>query len=290
MRVCGFTFVRNAIKLDYPITEAIASILPLCDEFIVAVGKSEDATLALVKSIQSEKIRIIETTWDDSQREGGRALALETDKAFAAISSNADWCFYVQADEVLHEQYYPVVSDAMNRYKDDLKVEGLLFNYKHFYGSYDYIGNSWNWYRREIRIIRNNKNIFSYRDAQGFRKNPNEKLKVKLIEAFMYHYGWVRDPRAMQHKQRAFGQLYHDDKWIQENLASAGEFDYSRIDSLERFQGTHPIVMQERIELLNWGFDHDLSKNKLAPREKLKRLASHLLGRRIGEYQNYKMI
>ena len=290
MRVCGFTFVRNAIKLDYPITEAIASILPLCDEFIVSVGKSGDATLALVKSIQSGKIKIIETTWDDNQREGGRTLALETDKAFAAIPSDADWCFYVQADEVLHEQYYPVVSEAMNRYKDDLKVEGLLFNYKHFYGSYDYIGNSWNWYRREIRIVRNNKNIFSYRDAQGFRKKPNEKLKVKLIEAFMYHYGWVRDPRAMQHKQRAFGQLYHDDKWIQENLASAGEFDYSQIDSLERFQGTHPIVMQERIKLLNWGFDHDLSKNKLAPREKLKRLASHLLGRRIGEYQNYKMI
>ena len=290
MRVCGFTFVRNAIKLDYPITEAIASILPLCDEFIVAVGKSEDATLALVKSIRSDKIRIIETTWDDSQREGGRTLALETDKAFAVIPSDADWCFYVQADEALHEQYYPVVTEAMNRYKDDLKVEGLLFNYKHFYGSYDYIGNSWTWYRREIRIIRNNKNIFSYRDAQGFRKKPNEKLKVKLIEAFMYHYGWVRDPRAMQRKQRAFGQLYHDDKWIQENLANAGEFDYSRIDSLERFQGTHPIVMQERIKLLNWEFDHDLSKNKLAPRERLKRLASHLLGRRIGEYQNYKMI
>ncbi len=290
MRVCGFTIVRNAIKLDYPITEAILSVLPLCDMFIVAVGNSDDATLALVRSIQSEKIKIIETTWDDSQRKGGRALALETDKAFAAIPSDADWCYYVQADEVLHEQYYPVVAEAMNRYKDDLKVEGLLFNYKHFYGSYNYIGNSWNWYRREIRIIRNNKNIFSYLDAQGFRKKPNEKLKVKLIEAFMYHYGWVRDPRAMVHKQQAFGQLYHDDKWIEENLAKAGEFDYSQIDSLERFQGTHPMVMQDRIKRLNWEFDHDLSKNKLAPREKLKRLASHLLGRRIGEYQNYRMI
>ncbi len=290
MRVCGFTIVRNAIKLDYPITEAILSVLPLCDMFIVAVGNSDDATLALVRSIQSEKIKIIETTWDDSQRKGGRALALETDKAFAAIPSDADWCYYVQADEVLHEQYYPVVAEAMNRYKDDLKVEGLLFNYKHFYGSYSYIGNSWNWYRREIRIIRNNKNIFSYLDAQGFRKKPNEKLKVKLIEAFMYHYGWVRDPRAMVHKQQAFGQLYHDDKWIEENLAKAGEFDYSQIDSLERFQGTHPMVMQDRIKRLNWEFDYDLSKNKLAPREKLKRFASHLLGRRIGEYQNYKMI
>ena len=106
----------------------------------------------------------------------------------------------------------------------------------------------------------------------------------------MYHYGWVRDPRAMQRKQQAFGHLYHDDKWIEENLANAGEFDYSRIDSLERFQGTHPNVMQDRIKHLNWEFDHDLSKNKLAPRERLKRLASHLLGRRIGEYRNYKMI
>ena len=179
MKVCGFTIVRNAVRLDYPIVEAIMSILPLCDEVIVAVGTSDDGTLELVKGIYSEKIKIIETVWDDRQREGGRTLALETDKAFAAIPTDADWCFYIQADEILHEQYYPVIREAMQRYKDVKGVDGLLFHYKHFYGSYDYLGSSWNWYRREIRIIRNDRNIFSYRDAQGFRKKPNKKLSPK---------------------------------------------------------------------------------------------------------------
>jgi glycosyltransferase involved in cell wall biosynthesis len=290
MKVAGFTFVRNAIKLDYPVVEAIQSILPLCDEVVVAVGDSEDGTLELVRSIQSAKIRIIQTTWDDSQRVGGRVLALETDKALAAVSADADWCFYIQADEVLHEQYYPAISTAMKLYKDDRQVDGFLFHYKHFYGSYDYVGSSWNWYRHEIRIIRNDKSIFSYRDAQGFRKRPNKKLRVKLVDAWIFHYGWVRDPRAMQRKQRAFTQLYRDDQWIDANMAKSEEFDYSQVDSLERFKETHPLVMQERIGKFNWKFDHDLSKNKLSTRERLKRLLSRILGRRVGEYKNYVLV
>ncbi len=174
MKVSGFTIIRNAIKNDYPVVEAITSVLPICDEFVVAVGKSEDATYDLIKNIPSSKIRIIETVWDDTLREGGRTFALETDKAFEATSPDAVWCFYIQADEVLHEKYHDTVRDAMIRFKEDKLVDGLLFNYKHFYGSYDYVGESWQWYRREIRVIRNNRNIFSYKDAQGFRKNQTK--------------------------------------------------------------------------------------------------------------------
>lgn len=290
MKVCGFTFVRNAVRLDYPVVEAIMSILPICDEVVVAVGNSDDSTLTLVQGIRSEKIRIIQTVWDDSQREGGRVLAMETDKAFAAVPTDADWCFYIQADEVLHEQYHSVVTDAMKQYKDDRKVDGLLFQYKHFYGSYDYVGSSWGWYRREIRVVRNDRNIFSYKDAQGFRKRPNDKLRVKLIDAYIFHYGWVRDPRAMQEKHRTFNALWHDDQWIEQHVAKAEEFDYGHIDSLERFDGTHPAVMQDRIRRLNWSFDHDLSRNKLSFNERLKRLLSGVIGYRIGEYRNYIII
>jgi glycosyltransferase involved in cell wall biosynthesis len=291
MKVVGFTIVRNAVKFDYPVVEAITSILPLCDEVVVAVGNSTDSTLDLIRGIQSEKIKIIQTTWDNTQRQGGRVLALETDKAYAAIPADADWCFYIQADEVLHEKYYDVVKEAMVRHKDDRGVDGLLFSYNHFYGSYDYVGSSWSWYRREIRIIRKNDGIFSYRDAQGFRKAANEKLRVKLIDACIYHYGWVRDPRAMQRKQEAFSQLYHNDAWMAANFkARAEEFDYSQIDALERFHGTHPGVMASRLKRLNWKFDHDLSKNKLTLREKLKRILSRILGWRIGEYRNYRLV
>jgi hypothetical protein len=286
MKIVGFTIARNVVKYDYPIVEAISSVLPLCDEFVVAVGKSEDETLQLIQSINSDKIKIIETIWDDSLREGGRVLALETDKAFQAIPSDADWCFYIQADEVVHEKYHAVIKNEMLKHLSNPKVEGLLFHYKHFYGSYDYVGESWNWYRREIRAIKNDKSIFSYRDAQGFRKGPNQKLKVKLINAFIYHYGWVRDPRAMQSKQTAFTSLYRDDTWMKEHIAKAEEFDYSQVDSLELFKDTHPSVMRERILRKNWTFDFDVSKRNYSFREKLKRL----VGFRIGEYKNYKII
>lgn len=290
MKVSGFTIVRNAVKYDYPIIEAINSILPLCDELVVAVGKSEDETLELIEQIPSDKIRIVETVWDDSHRAGGRTFALETDKAFQSVSADSDWCFYIQADEVLHERYLEVVHAAMLQFKDNKEVDGLLFNYKHFYGSYDYVGESWRWYRREIRVVRNDKNIFSYKDAQGFRKRPNEKLRVKLINATIYHYGWVKDPRTMQDKRRAWNRFYFNDPWIEEHIAKADEFDFSQVDSLVKFNESHPQVMSDRLRRKNWQFDHDLSKNRYTAKERVKRIISKLIGYRIGEYKNYRIV
>jgi hypothetical protein len=290
VKVSGFTIVRNAVKYDYPVREAILSVLPLCDEFVVAVGNSDDATLELIKNIDSNKIKIIETIWDDSLREGGKTFALETDKAFQAIAPDSDWAFYIQADEVVHEKYYDTIREAMVHFKNDKDVDGLLFHYKHFYGSYDYVGESWRWYRREIRVVRNDKDIFSYRDAQGFRKRPNQKLRVKLINAYIYHYGWVKDPRIMKDKQENAARFYRDQDWMEKNTGKANEFDYSQVDSLDIFKETHPSVMKDRIQRKNWKFDHDLSKNSYSIKESFKRLIATLTGHRIGEYRNYKIV
>lgn len=288
MRVSGFTFVRNAVKFDYPVVEAISSILPLCDEVVVAVGRSEDDTLHLIKSIPSPKISIIETIWDDSLREGGRVLAMETDKAFRATLP-ADWAFYIQGDEVLHEKYLPVVKEAMLKWKDDKCVEGLVFNYKHFYGSYDYVGDSRRWYRKEIRVIRRDASISSYRDAQGFRKN-NRKLHVKPVNACIYHYGWVKPPEFQQAKQEAFHKMWHDDDWVKKHVPAAEKFDYSKIDSLSRFTGSHPKVMQQRITRMNWKFSFDPSQKKWPLKMRLLMFLEKKLGWKIGEYKNYKII
>lgn len=240
MKVSGFTIARNVINYDYPIVESITSILPLCDEFVVAVGKSEDDTMRLMRMVSNEKFKIIETEWDDSLREGGRVLAIETDKAFAAVSPDSDWAFYLQADEVIHEKVHEKIREALHKYKDDPEVEGLLFNYLHFYGSFDYIGDSRRWYRKEIRVIKNNKIISSYKDAQGFRKN-GAKLKVKEVDATVYHYGWVKTPAAQQAKQQSFHKMWHDDEWMKKNIPETPEFDYSKIDSLQHFNGTPPV-------------------------------------------------
>lgn len=290
MKVSGFTIIRNAIKYDYPVVEAITSILPVCDEFIVAVGNSEDATLELIRNIGSPKIKIIETIWDDNLREGGQVLAIETNKAFDAISADTDWCFYIQSDECVHEKHLTTIKEAMLKYRDDKRVDGLLFNYVHFYGTYNYIGNSRRWYRKEIRIVRNDKNIRSYKDAQGFRKRDNSKLNVKPINAEIYHYGWVKPPKAQQAKQENFHKMWHDDEWMKKNIAQAEEFDYSQIDSLDEFKGTHPQVMQARVNAVNWNFRFDPSQIKLSAKDKLLLFIEKTTGWKVGEYRNYKLI
>ena len=289
MKVVGFSFIKNAIKLDYPIQEAILSILPLCDEFVVAVGQSEDGTLEKIKMI-SPKIKIIETIWDENLREGGRVLAIETNKAFQAITNDADWAFYIQGDEALHEKYLDVVYEGMKKWNNTKDIDGLLFKYLHFYGSYNYVGEAYRWYRREIRVIRNTKNIYSYRDAQGFRKDDNKKLNVKLLDAYIYHYGWVREPKAMKNKEYDFHRLWHDDQWLKENIKSEEVCDYSEIDALSLFEGTHPKVMLDRIARKNWNFTFDTNKNKFRKKEILQRFLEKLTNYRIGEYKNYKII
>jgi len=286
MHVTGFTFIRNAVRFDYPIVEAITSILPLCDDFVVAVGNSEDETLELIKAIDSPKIRIIETVWDEALREGGRVLAVETDKAFQAINDQSDWCFYIQGDEVVHEKYHDIVYAEMIKWKDTPEVDGLLFNYKHFYGSYDYVAVSSGWYKNEIRIIRNNKKIYSFRDAQGFRKDNDKMLNVKHIDAFIYHYGWVKPPQNMQLKQKSFQKLWHNDDWIEKNISKTDTFDYTGIDSLTLFNETHPAIMKARIDRLNWSFSHDITRNKVTMKEILKALVKEYLGIDFS-YKNY---
>jgi hypothetical protein len=291
MKVAGFTFIRNAVKNDYPVVEALTSILPVCDEFVIALGNCDDNTEDLIRNLNSPKIRIIHTTWDDNLREGGTVFAVETDKAFAAISPDADWAFYIQGDEVVHEKYLPVIRQEMEANLHNSYIEGLLFKYQHFYGSYDYYAHSRRWYRREIRIVRNNKHIHSYRDAQGFRWD-NRKISVKLIDAYIYHYGWVKPPKGLESKLHNFNQFYHDDTWIAQNLPETYEFDFHNADRMLPFTGTHPAVMQKRVAAQNWKLqvDPEKLKQKMSFRRRVLQKVEDLTGWRVSEYRNYKIV
>jgi len=291
MKVAGFTFIRNAVKNDYPIVEAITSILPICDEFIVAHGNSEDNTLALLQSIDSPKIKIIETVWNDDLREGGKVFALETDKAYAAISEDMDWAFYIQGDECVHEKYLPLIKAEMEACLTDPTIEGLLFHYRHFYGSYDYYAHSRRWYRREIRIVKHLPGIHAYRDAQGFRIN-DRKIKVKLIDAYIYHYGWVKPPTGLNKKVRNFNQFYNSEEWIESRYPVSDQFDYGNADELHHFTEEHPQVMKERVAKAGWKFTFDpvAAKKKMPWRRKILAVIEKYLGIRLFEYRNYKMV
>ncbi|MFN5422960.1 MAG: glycosyltransferase family 2 protein [bacterium] len=289
MKISGFTIIRNAIINDYPAVEAITSILPVVDEMIVAVGKSDDDTEGLIRSIGSDKIKIVNSEWDLSQLPGGRVMAIETDKAFKQISTDSDWAFYIQCDEVVHEQYHASIIESCKKYLNDRRVCGLVFNYVHFYGTYDYYGDSRRWYDKEIRIIRNDQRIYSFKDAQGFRMD-GKRLPSKLIDASIYHYGWVKRPELMDHKLRTLSTNWMGQAMKDKLEKTKGVFNYDEYDSLERFKGTHPAVMQRRISEKNWHVDLDVTKKRFTFKKWIMYVLEKATGIRLFSFRNYKLV
>jgi hypothetical protein len=256
---------------------------------IVLIGDSTDDTIALIEAIGDPKIKIHHSVWNKNLRKGGAVLAEETDKAFALISDEYTWAFYIQGDEVVHEKYHAAIKEGCENYASDSEVQGLLFKYKHFYGTYDYVGDSRKWYAHEIRIIRNNKAISAYRDAQGFRIGRT-KLPVACIDASIYHYGWVKSPTQMRKKLKESSVYWNDDTQMEKIKASPDDYDFSGFDSLEKFTGTHPEVMLNRIQRQNWKIDLDLSQKKFSFKNKCLYLFEKLTGIRPFDFKNYKII
>ncbi|HRE41812.1 MAG TPA: glycosyltransferase family 2 protein [Ignavibacteria bacterium] len=258
MFVSGFTIIRNGVFYGYPFKEAILSILPLCDEFIVNVGDSQDETLQIVKSINDKKLKIIESKWDMNLK-NGLVLSVETNRALSQCKG--DWCFYIQSDEVLHEKYYDEVKASMLKYKDNSKTDGLRFWYKHFYGSYDYYQDNYRkWYIREVRIIKRKENIVSWGDALDFKYLNGKNINSKDINAEIYHYGWVRPPETLIKKRRDFELLYNTEEEVKDKINRLTNYD--ELGHLKKFNETHPQVMTEIIKQSNWNFDPKLSRQK----------------------------
>ena len=251
MKVSGFTFCRNVVKYDYPVVESIRSILPIVDEFIVNVGRCEDGTLELIRSIGDPKIRIVESVWDESLKKDGLIYSQQTNIALAQCTG--DWAVYVQGDEVIHEQDLPALTRAMKTNLDNRSVKGLLFRYLHFMGDYWSL-NPW-FYHRAVRVIRNNGEIESCGDAVGFHvKATRQYLQSGPREwladsgARMFHYGWVKEPQTMLAKKREQVTVYTNRLSPEDERQIASEsWIFEEYDILKNFTGTHPAVMHERV-------------------------------------------
>lgn len=308
---------KNAHKLYYPMRYAIESILPLVDEFVVALGDSDadDTTRSEIEKIGSNKIRIIDTVWDIEKYPRGMEHAHQTD--IAKSFCTGDWLFYLQSDELVHEKDHGIIHAKCEEFLNDKNIEGLLFNYYHFWGDYEHIQDTHCWYRKEIRIIRNDPEIHSWESAQSFRRIPGfdglnyrqkentYKLKVADVGAGIYHYGWVRPPRLMQNKIKVFTANHEGtesvDKKIREKKYPS-HFDYGNMSRLTLFKGTHPAVLKPWLEQFNWKDElrYNGPKVSLNPmpmkHDRLKyRIVSWieknlLFGGRLGEFRNYKLV
>ncbi|BCA54242.1 hypothetical protein W02_13820 [Nitrospira sp. KM1] len=259
MKVSGFTFCRNAVKYDYPIVESICSALPVCDEFIVNVGRCEDGTLDLIRSIRDPRIRIVESVWDEALRKDGLIYSQQTNIALSHCTG--DWGLYIQADEVLHEEDLPALRQAMADHVGHPDIKGLLFRYLHFVADY-WSTNPW-FYHKAVRVIRNNGEVESCGDAVGFHvKTARQYLQsgppqwLAHSGARMFHYGWVKDPRVMLEKKREQVAVYHGDQVpaAEARQLAHETFQFEDYAVLKEFRGRHPAVMADRIRRASrWG-------------------------------------
>lgn len=239
MKVSGFTFLRNGQILGYPFVQSIKSILPIVDEFIIALGPCEDETEKMIQDIKDSKIKIIHTNWNENMKDRGYVYGQQ--KMIAQFNCSGDWAFYLEADEVVHENDLENITNSMKKYLNDKDVEALVFDYIHFYGNANSYIDSPGWYRREARIIKNS--IRSYAPDGLFwlvldKNKIGRYPKAALSNAKIYHYGWVRSEEQMNLKSKKV-QKYWNKKYT--------AIDYSNIDPtiIKKFNGTHPKVIQE---------------------------------------------
>ncbi len=285
--ISGFTIVRNAVRLDYPIVPAIRSMLDICDELVVNVGKSDDDTRDLVASIGDPRVRILDTVWDFSRH--SQVLSIETQRAMDACRGT--WGVYIQADEVLHERGAPLLKARMAEWDDDARVEGLLVRYRHFWGSFDTLATARRYYRREVRCVRlgGGRDIRSFRDAQGFRVGPElRRIRARATDAEMFHYGWARPVWAIREKYEASTTIY---PWSRERSAAAqARRTLGWMPLLRRFTGTHPRAVQEWIAARAREPMPALEPRRFRlgfVRYYLSDWIERLTGARVFEYRNY---
>ncbi|MBI2400982.1 MAG: glycosyltransferase [Deltaproteobacteria bacterium] len=239
MKISGFTFIRKALEFGYPAAQSIKSILPICDEFIVNVGESDDGTLELIKSINDPKIKIITTKWNENLTAKGFVYGQQ--KMIAQYSCTGDWAFYLECDEVVHEDDLTKIYDSMKRNLDKPEVEALVFDYLHFYGNHSIYLESPAWYRRAPRIIRNTIRSYAPDGLFFVVLDSNKKgryPRAALTGATIYHYGWARPEHNMNMKTRHV-QRY----WNKPPM----NITYGNIDPaiIREFKGTHPAVIKD---------------------------------------------
>lgn len=287
-RISGFTIVRNATILDYPFRESVRSLAKFCDEVIINCGDSDDDTLSICEDLENEfagKVRLIRSVWARENQKGGFQLKCQSDAALAEC--RGEWCVYLQADEVLHETDTAALLEGMKRADGREDVDGLVFDYLHFYGNFSYFMKGRNWYRREVRAFKNHRSIEAFRDAQGFRKQ-GKRLRAIRSGARVFHYGYVRSAKSMRQKSLEMAQW-----WGEKPSLNVEDCKLVRHVGLRSFSHTHPSVMQERIRR-NVDYVDPSKGDRKWDRNELKNAVTlaweAIFPFRIGEFRNYEIV
>lgn len=291
MKISGFTYVRNGFEYQYPFIASIKSLLPIVEELIVVVGNSSDGTRKAIEELEEEKIRIVDSIWDNSLRSGGKLFAEQSN--IGVRNATGDWLIHLQADEVLMEDSRNKILQCIQDADSNENIDGILFPFLHFWGDYNHIRNTRRTHRFEVRAFKNNRNILSFRDSQGFRKygkkRNGEKLKVIKTKSVVFHYSYSRNPRIMKKKANYFKRFWHSDAWIKRET-NQDLFDFNLVDKLNVYNGSHPKYMKEIINNKDWEFNYNPSKSNMKFKDRILNAIEKMTKYRLFEYKNYILI
>lgn len=249
MLLSGFTFVRDAVRCEYPITQSIASILPIVDEFIVNVGlPDEDGTTDLIASINDPKIKIIHSQWNPHLDHGCYVYTQQAN--IALFNCRGKWAFYLQADEVVHEEDHPVILGHLAHYGDDERVDGLVLKQINFWGDYQTILSIYpKWERRRCWIIKPHHFVLCAKDASRFTVHKKFKEKGRWLravetEARLFHYHGLKSKAGLEEKYATIRQYWEEERMPDKEVDF---YAYYPRQFVSEYRGTHPAVMAELI-------------------------------------------
>ena len=299
-KVSGFTICRNSQKLGYPYIESLLSLGPLCDEIIVTLDDTQDGTKEQLLQLQTQfkqqfkiELKIINSQWNMQNMKGGAELAVQTDIALNHCQHNI--VFYLQSDEVLHEEDYPLIKKDLAKLAQHPKAQSLVFQWIHFYGDQHTIVQNRKWYRKEIRAFKKNSGLKSFKDAQSFRKPLGEKLvKLPALEsqAKVLHYGHMRHKELMAEKVN-----YFREQWQEKDLSKIpADKVFKAQYGIQKFKDSHPQIMKTYLSLQNETQPHayeilypksfEMKNFRLFLSDLIERLTGH----RIGEFKSYSKL
>ena len=299
-KVSGFTICRNSEKLGYPFIESIQSLAPLCNEIIVTLDDTLDGTREQLLELQAQlkqqlqiELKIIDTKWNMQNMKGGAELAVQTDIALSHCQHNI--VFYLQSDEVLHEEDYPLIQQDLLKLEQHPEAKSLVFQWIHFYGDQHTIVKNRKWYRKEIRAFKKDSGLKSYKDAQSFRKAHEDTLiKLPALEskAKVLHYGHMRPKELMAEKVNYFKEQWQD----KDQSKIAADKVFKAQYGIQKFKGTHPKIMQHYLSQQSETrpHAHEILTPKSFDLKNFRLLLSDLLerstGHRLGEFKSYSRL
>lgn len=128
MKIGSFICVRNGFELDYCWELAAESLLKVCDELVLCDSDSTDGTReAMDRMADSDpRVKVVNWTWPNPVRESHHWFLRWL--RFAQSHLTTDWCFYLDADEVLDNSptCHQALRDAAEK-GDCIKVDRLNY-------------------------------------------------------------------------------------------------------------------------------------------------------------------